>query len=196
MAPPSHIPSASSPADPETPILPAHIEQTIAAIGRLHERHQRRAGALQHAVESATAFMARPRFAGLLLVVLIAWVGANLALKASGRVPFDPPPFFALDSAAQCLAVFLTVFILSTQKRENELTDLRQQLTLELALISEQKSAKMIALLEELRFDMPSVPNRKDAEAEALSSPADPEAVLEALKESSMEHSEAPAAPA
>lgn len=45
-----------------------------------------------------------------------------------------------------------------------------------------QKSAKIIALLEELRRDNPMIGNRHDAEAEALSTPADPNSVLEAIK--------------
>jgi uncharacterized membrane protein len=175
--------SADPPPVADTPILPAHIEQTIASIGRLHERHQRGATSLQRGVEAATAVFGRARFAGLLAVILVLWMAANLILPRLGLAAFDPPPFNALQGVIQFLAVFLTVFILATQRRENELSELRQQLTLELALLNEQKSAKLIALLEELRVDLPSVPNRKDLEAEAFASPADPEAVLEALME-------------
>jgi uncharacterized membrane protein len=60
-------------------------------------------------------------------------------------------------------------------------------LTLELAMLSEQKAAKLIELVEELRRDMPNVQDRVDQEAEALAQPADPEAVLEALKENQAE---------
>jgi uncharacterized membrane protein len=184
MTQPPATPSTALPASgAETLILPAHIEQTIASIGRLHERHQRGATSLQRGVEAATAVFGRARFAGLLAVVLALWMGSNLILPALGFAAFDPPPFSALQGVTQFLAVFLTVFILATQRRENELSELRQQLTLELALLSEQKSAKLIALLEELRVDLPSVPNRTDLEAAAFASPADPEAVLEALRE-------------
>jgi uncharacterized membrane protein len=57
-----------------------------------------------------------------------------------------------------------------------------EQLTLELAILSEQKSAKIIALLEELRQDHPEIRNRVDKEAAAMSAPADPHSVLEAIK--------------
>ncbi|HEV2363373.1 MAG TPA: hypothetical protein VGS12_04155 [Caulobacteraceae bacterium] len=52
-----------------------------------------------------------------------------------------------------------------------------------MSIASEQKIAKVIELLEELRRDLPSVRDRSDANAEALSKPADPDAVLEVLKE-------------
>ena len=43
--------------------------------------------------------------------------------------------------------------ILATQRRENQLAQLREQLNLELAILSEQKTAKVIQLLEESRRD-------------------------------------------
>ena len=181
----TYDPDPAPVADASTPILPAHIEQTIGAIARLHDRHRKGVTPLQHAVETATGLVGRARFAGVLFLAMSLWIAANLALPALGHRAWDPAPFVALQGAAQFLALFLAIFILVTQRRENELTDLRQQLTLELALLSEQKSAKLIALIEELRIDMPSVRNRQDPEADALSAPADPEAVLEALRESS-----------
>ncbi len=162
--------------------LPTHIEQTLAAIGRLHDRHREGATAAQRAVETTTAFAARAPFAVILALILLIWVAGNLIMKAAGLPPFDPPPFNGLQAVASVLAVFLTVFILATQRRERELSELRQQLTLQLAMLSDQKSAKLIALIEELRVDTPSVRNRRDHEAEALAAPADPEAVLEALR--------------
>ena len=85
---------------------------------------------------------------------------------------------------AQALGLFITVLILIQQRHENDLTQLREQLTLELAILGEQKNAKIIQLLEEMRRDSPHLRNRVDDEAEALSVPADPAAVLEAIMES------------
>jgi uncharacterized membrane protein len=51
-------------------------------------------------------------------------------------------------------------------RREYQLAQLREQLTLELAILSEQKTAKVIQLLEESRRDNPHIRNRVDQEAE------------------------------
>ncbi len=75
------------------------------------------------------------------------------------------------------------MLILTTQRREDQLAGYREQLSLELAILSEQKSAKIISLLEEMRRDSPSLKNRVDEEAAAMSIAADPQAVLEAIKE-------------
>ena len=48
-------------------------------------------------------------------------------------------------------------------------------------MLSERKTAKIIQLLEELRRDHPGIADRLDAEAEAMSEPANPQAVGDAL---------------
>jgi hypothetical protein len=51
-----------------------------------------------------------------------------------------------------------------------------------LAILSEQKSTKIIQLLEERRRDSPHLIDRLDHEAPAMSASADPQAVLDAIK--------------
>ena len=53
----------------------------------------------------------------------------------------------------------------------------REQMTLELAILSEQKSAKIIALLEEFRRNDPNQGNDRDEVAEALAKAADAQVV-------------------
>ncbi|MBS0297761.1 MAG: DUF1003 domain-containing protein [Proteobacteria bacterium] len=164
--------------------LPVHIEQTVSAIASLHEQHRADAAPIQQVVEGVTRFVARPRFAGFVAAFLLAWAVVNLALPHLGLKAFDPWPYEGLQGIASVGALFLTVFILITERRENELSDLREQLTLQLAISAEQKSAKVIRLLEELRQDLPNVRDRADPEAQDLANPADPQAVFDALKQS------------
>ena len=53
--------------------------------------------------------------------------------------------------------------------------------------MSEQKTAKVIQLLEESRRDNPLIHDRVDQEAEAMAQPTDPQSVLEAIKETHAE---------
>ncbi|MHB8285410.1 MAG: DUF1003 domain-containing protein, partial [Caulobacteraceae bacterium] len=99
----------------------------------------------------------------------------------------DPAPFNGLATMTSVVALYATAMILNTQRRENALAQLREQLTLELAILSEQKTAKTIQLLEEMRRDNPLLRNRVDEEADAMSVPADPTSVLEAIKETHAE---------
>jgi uncharacterized membrane protein len=49
-------------------------------------------------------------------------------------------------------------------------------------LLTEEKSSKIIALLEELRRDLPNVQDKPDREAEELAQHADAKAVLSAIE--------------
>ena len=51
-------------------------------------------------------------------------------------------------------------------------------------MLAEQRTAKLIALIEELRRDSPSVKDRHDPEAEALQKPSDARDVLATLEQS------------
>ena len=52
----------------------------------------------------------------------------------------------------------------------------------QIALLTDRKTAKIIALLEELRQDSPAVRDRHDPEAAALSKATDPHAVTAELE--------------
>ena len=163
--------------------VPNHVEDTVQAVARFHASHEADASPLQRFVETATRRAGRPSFIALMTALIAAWIALNLGLIASGRRPLDEPPFFWLQGAVAVTALYMTVLILTTQRREDKLAGLRDQLTLELSILSEQKSAKIIGLLEELRRDDPNISDRRDEDADALSTPADPDSVIDALKD-------------
>jgi len=160
-----------------------HIEETIRSVARLHAEHHENATPLQRAVDRITALLGRPRFIGVLTVIAASWISLNLLAAALGYRPIDPPPFSWLGGAVSLVSLYMVILILATQQREYQLTQLREQLTLELAILSEQKTAKVIQLLEESRRDNPLIRDRVDQEAEAMAQPADPQSVLDAIKE-------------
>jgi uncharacterized membrane protein len=163
--------------------MPPHIEQTVQAIARLHAAHHQRATPLQRLVDEMTAIVARPRFiAGVTLAVAL-WIGGNLGLEHFTGQRFDGPGFPWLQGAGELAAIYITTLVLMSQRRKDELSELREQLSLELAILTEQKVAKLIALSEETRRDNPLLADRVDEQADAMATPADPEAVLEAFKE-------------
>jgi len=165
------------------PRLPGNVEETILSIARLHAEHRQNATPLQRIIDSVTAFLGRPLVIGVLTVIVAAWTGLNFLAAPLGYRPIDPPPFLGMGSVASLLSLYFVVLILVTQRREYELAVTLEQLTLELAILSEQKLAKVIELLEESRRDNPLVRDRVDKEAEAMAQPADPQSVLEAIKE-------------
>ena len=95
---------------------------------------------------------------------------------------FHAPPFQMLAALLTLFAVYMTIIILIVQRRDEKLGEHREQLMLQLALLSDQKSAKLIALIEELRDD-PLIRNRSDFQAEEFTRTVSPETVMEAIRE-------------
>jgi uncharacterized membrane protein len=162
--------------------VPGHVQQGIDTIVDVHARHLQEVPRARRLVERMVSWVARPSFIVALTVVIVAWISANLALMTTGHA-FDPPPFPILQDIGTGLALYITVLILITAQREKEIGEHREQLTLQLAILSEQKSAKTIQLIEEARRDNPMIGNREDAEATELGKPTDPAAVLDAIKD-------------
>ncbi len=152
----------------DTPILPAHIEDTIAAIAKLHADHRNKTSALQRLVERLAAWIGRPRFNAGLTVVLALWVIGNSLITFLGAKPWNEPPFAWLQGGLGLLVLYVTVLILTTQRRKKQVAGYREQLTLELAIPSEQKYAKNIDPLEKMCRDKPTLRNRVDDEAAAM----------------------------
>ena len=168
----------------DTPSLPEHIEQTVKAIAQMHTEHREGATAIQHALDRVRDFIGHARFVVILCIFVPSWIALNTALTLAGLASFDAPPFFWLQGLIGLTALCTTILVLATQARDDELARRREHLTLELAILGEQKSAKIIQLLEDLRRDHPDIANRVDREAGAMSKPADPKVVLDAIKSS------------
>ena len=164
--------------------LPAHIADSVSAMARVNSEHQQAASGLDRALSRLIVWLGHPKFTPVLTALILAWVTLNLCLKALGFAPLDPPPFPWLSGVVAVAALYMTGIILSTQRREDQLTTRREQLTLELAIVIEHKTSKLIELVEKLRRDHPDLVDHIDTEAKAMSSAADPQVILEAIKKS------------
>ena len=166
----------------DRPDLPDHIQETVYALAELHAEHHRRAPHIQRVVDRLVRLVSRARFVAMVTGFVAGWIALNLVLGRFGAA-FDAPPFPTLQGVAQLAALYITVLILITQRHEDELTERRQQLTLEMVMLSDRKNAKIVELIEEMRRDNPMIKDRIDSKADALSVPADPHIVLDAIKE-------------
>lgn len=171
---------------PDSP--PDPVSQTVEAIARIHAQAEQQMDPHQRAVEMATSLLARPIFLRLVLLLVALWVLFNTFARRLGWVQFDPPPFYWLQGVVGLGALLMTIVVVTKQNRQGQLAERRAQLDLQINLLTEQKVAKLIDLVEELRRDLPSVRNRQDAQAEAMIAAADPHAVMMAL-EVSLDHS-------
>lgn len=160
------------------PTIHDPINANIDAVVALHAFAEQQVDTHQRTVESLTAWLGRPQFFYGILVGVSLWMGVNALVPLFGWKQRDDPPFFWMQGAVGLGALLMTSVILITQNRQGKLAERREQLELQMSLLTEQRTAKIIDLLEELRRDMPSVHNRVDPEAEALTKTVDPHEVL------------------
>jgi uncharacterized membrane protein len=181
------------PGMPDTQIdIPPHVAETVHSIALLHAEHHRKSTLAERIVDRLTLFVGRPIFLLALLTAALLWMMANTAILLGGGAPLDPPPFSWMELFLTIIALIIAVMILTSQSRADRFANLREQMTLEATLLTEQKTRKIIELLEELRRDSPDVRDRRDLEAEQMATKTDPHDVLTAIKENTQE----PAQPA
>jgi uncharacterized membrane protein len=167
----------------EETVVPEHVHHNIQAIGDLRDAAERSLPAGQRAVEALTTRLGRPWTLYALVTMLIGWVGYNVFAHAFGAATFDPPPFFTLQGIVGIYAALMTTMILITQNRQAAYAQRNAHLDLQVNILAEQRTAKIVALLEELRRDLPNVRDRVDPIAEALQHALHPHAINSALDE-------------
>ena len=96
-----------------------------------------------------TARLATPAVLVAIVRGVALWIAAQLAGPARRlHAVVDEPPFLWLFEALTLLGVVMGILILSTQRRADQLAELREQMTLELASVTERKVAKVIEPIE------------------------------------------------
>ncbi len=159
------------------------ISQNIAAVVDFYTREDEKISRSQRILERISLFAGQPVFPGIILLFVAFWMLSNALLLASGMTQFDPAPYFWLQGMVALNALLITTVVLSKQNRLAKLAEQRAHLDLKVTLLTEQKAAKLIDLLEELRRDLPNVKNRHDPNVAALQQSMNPDLVLAALDE-------------
>jgi uncharacterized membrane protein len=159
------------------------ISQNIEAILEFYAREDQKISRSQRVLERISQFIGQPVFLGFILLFVALWMLA--ALRQLGMAEFDPAPYFWLQGIVGLGALLTATAVLTRQNRLARLAEQRAHLDLKVTLLTEQKAAKLIDLLEELRRDLPNVKNRHDPEAVALQQSMNPDQVLAALDEGS-----------
>ena len=167
--------------------VPPHVAETIHSIALLHAEHHRKSTLAERIVDRLTLFVGRPIFLLALLIAGSLWMAANTIVLIGGGAPLDGPPFTWMELFLTVTALIIAVMILTSQSRADRFANLREQMTLEATLLTEQKTRKIIELLEELRRDSPGVRDRRDLEAEQMAAKTDPHEVLTTIEENTQE---------
>ena len=112
----------------------------------------------------------------------VAWFAGWLTLNAWPGLPHpDPFPFTFLTLVVSLEAIFLSAFILMSQNRAARVDDLRNQLALQLDLLTEQETTKLLRLVEAIAKRV-GVEDRGDPPLEVLEQATDPEQLAKQIE--------------
>lgn len=79
----------------------------------------------------------------------IIWIAINTNL-VPGLAPFDPFPFGFLTMLVSLEAIMLAIFVLISQNRVAQLDDLREEIDLQVDIITEQEITKLMEMVSML----------------------------------------------
>ncbi len=154
--------------------VPEHVHDNIESLAQLRAEIEDQISPHQKAIEQAAVLLGKPRTLYILLGIALAWTTYNALAPPLGWRQYDEPPFFWLQGAVSLYAAATTTMILIAQTRQSGDAQRSSRLEFHVNLLAEQKATKIIALLEELRRDLPGVQNRTDAVAEEMQKELDP----------------------
>ncbi len=160
-----------------------HVEEAIDSIAELERRAQAAMSPHQRWIERVTRRIGRPRIVYLIVAFVAVWVGTNLILSATTHSAFDPAPFPLLDGILTLLSLLFVVLVLTTENRTAQIDLQRSRLDLQINLLTERRTAKLIDMLDALRSDLPQIPTHHDPEVHALRERADPHIVAQAIED-------------
>lgn len=132
-------------------------------------------------IEKIASFFGKSEFLYLQLLFFAGWsICSHLAPEL---LPFGMPQFDLQEMGVDIAALLIATGVLVQQTREDKLAEQRSHLILQINLLTEQKIAKLIELVEELRTDIPEIRDRHDFEAQIMQQATDPQFVLDILQE-------------
>lgn len=160
--------------------------------------------AMQHLENAALASRSRSdriagfiaRFCGSMpfVVVHVALFAAWLTFNSLPALPhFDPYPFTFLTLVVSLEAIFLSTFILISQNYELRTSDRRNQLDLQINLLTEQENTKMLQMLERIAKKV-GVSMDDDPVVHMLKKATDPGALVEQIEQAQRDGSRTPGA--
>lgn len=173
--------------NPAQEAVPTALHEHLGTVTEFYARHEAEATRGQRLFEKISLFFGTPAYVGANLVGAVLWIAWNIAAPELGFEQWDEPPFFWLQGFIALNAFVISTAVLIRQNRMSSLANQHAHLDLQVNLLAEEKSSKIIGMLEELRRDLPNVRNKVDAEAAELSKPTDTEAVLSIIKDSTAE---------
>jgi uncharacterized membrane protein len=184
---PSALPRAERPERrtrprPEGSPIAAIVERNIATLLERRKEEEHARSLHERVADAVTRFTGSLTFFGIHLALLCAWIAAQ---HASWLPHFDPH-YTGLAVAASVEAIFLSTFVLITQRRMQEHADKRADLDLQISLLAEHEVTQIMMLVRDMARRM-GVERAQDPALDELQRAVEPASVLDTIEASEAE---------
>ena len=161
--------------------LSEQVVENIEAIIGFQAKQEKERSLSDRLVAKIAAFFGKSEFLYLQILFFASWIVCTHV--APELLPFGFPKFDSREMGVDVAALLIATGVLVQQARQDRLAEQRSHLTLQINLLTEQKIAKAIELIEKLRQDLPTVRDRQDDEAQLMQQATDPQVVLDILQD-------------
>jgi len=155
------------------------LERNIQALVERRQREEEARGWQERMAIAISDFAGSMVFVYLHLAVLVIWLVVNLRLVPA--IPAWDPTFVVLAMVASVEALFLTAFILISQNRLAKLSDRRAELDLQIGLLNERETTRLLALTAAIASRL-GLPADTDEELDELRREVEPGLVIDEIE--------------
>jgi uncharacterized membrane protein len=154
---------------------------SIDTIVRLEQEDELKVSRVERIADSIGGFIGTLKFVGIQLILVGIWVTINAGEVRIVPI-FDPYPFFLLAGLLCLECVTLTSLVLIRQNKMSVRADRRNHLMLQINLLAEKESTKIIQMLERLGRHVGLEEEITDRETRELSKETAVEGIAEELR--------------
>ena len=154
----------------------------IEAVVQLEEDEERGRSLTDRLPEMIGGFAGSIAFVACQLAFVGLWAVANSGI-VPGLPAFDPFPYPLLSGLLSLEGVLLTAFVLIRQNRMSLIADRRSHLDLQISLLAEKETTKIIQMLERMSRQMGMEHHVADQESKELGEATAVESLAQELKD-------------
>lgn len=159
------------------PNLNRVVERNIRRIAQLRRMSDESRSFQERVSDSINKFVGSMAFVYLHGLFFLVWIWSNLAAKGHA---LDKYPFPLLTLVVSLEAIFLSTFVLISQNRMQATNDDRDDLDLQIDLLSEYEITRSLRLIKQMAEKM-GIEEAEDPELEELGQPTKPHKILKEM---------------
>lgn len=130
----------------ENAVIPRIVHNSRRIIRSLKTKEDAKRTLPQKIADRMTGILGSINFLRLNILWFAAWISININLIPF-IPPFDPFPFGLLTMIVSLEVIILTIFVLISQNRAEQVDDLREEIDLQVDIITEQELTKLMHMV-------------------------------------------------